>query len=435
MGDSRTAGMALFLYGVAALQLVLGQAVQLGWNSTQLAAAAQLPLHMASKALRQRVGMKQPKVHNRRLQRAASGPCTWQGGACAVDDAYQENLIMDLPAGSEARLFFEMWQVCSVKSVADCATSTDCYWDVLEAECTPLNNVEPSVNDWFDFDGCGILESVQDETSCTEETSSCASIPGCVTTTELDVGSSGLCESQLACEYTGNIFARVCGSGFDIDNAMSSCQPDLTGLSSAEEVGQAIANCVTQACPAHADYWNAFFPAFFRCLDLSPAACGTTTGCTWDVGDGECAAATEMVMSASIPSGCAVRDFFLGIFDCEARSLANCESSDCTSDSDQVCRILGSAPSTINSCTLRPDRMFASLASATCDNRDAQAYTRTVLVGMECSLATTDSQCSAVTDTQVSCRSASHAGGIAPLCAPGLIVLLILSFQKLREAL
>mmetsp|Transcript_34199 Transcript_34199/g.62559 ORF Transcript_34199/g.62559 Transcript_34199/m.62559 type:complete len:426 (-) Transcript_34199:131-1408(-) len=423
--------MKLALYGVAALQLVLVRAVQpvAPWNSTRTASAAEGLLHRASQAVRQRVSVKHAKMHSRRLQTAGSGPCTWQGGECAINDVYQQDLIMSLPAGSATRSYFDTWQVCGPKSMAECASSTECYWVVGDAECAPLNAVEPNVNDWFNYNGCGILEIVQIEAQC-QGASTCASIADCISFTTLGIGSNGMCEGQSGCRYIGNMFSSACGSSFNIEAAMFSCASGFTSAPT-EADGPTIASCIADACPSQADYWHAFFPLMFRCEDLTTVACGTTAGCVWE--DGACGPSAAVVMRDAIPADCAARDFFLGFFDCEARPAATCESTECTYEPDATCAMSGVAPATTYSCSPRPERMFASLETATCDSAEAQAYTRGVLVDMECAMATSDSACSAVTDASSACRQTSRATGTIPLSASVWSAMLILLSQRLRE--
>jgi len=313
-----------------------------------------------------------------------------------------------------------------MKSQTECAASMDCYWDAAEIECTTVNDLDINVQDWFNYDGCGILESSQAAAQCEGMTGSCASVPDCSATNfALDVGSDGLCSSRAGCQFTGDMFAVACGSGFNLDAAMTGCTSSIMAGNA-----QQAAECVTQACPSQSAFWDAFFPAMFTCMGVSTASCINTNDCV--VEGGECSPAINAVMKDAIPADCAVRDMFTGIMDCEARSYMDCVSTDCDYDSVARCSASGIPPTITQSCTLREEKMFNTLAAGSCDNEDAQAYARIAMLESQCSAATSDSACGAVTETSSTCagRATSHARGVVPSSAISVIAMFVLLVLK-----
>jgi len=412
------------------LHFMLVSAIQPAFNITRVATAVQSPLRRAARTFTHRLSFEKKRLPrsakshslNRRLQTA---PCHWQGGACTLTESYAEELFMHLPLESQTRTFYEQWRLCVAKSISDCGLDPNCYWDAQEGECDSLEDSAVNVQDWFNFDGCGILESTQVESQC-EGISNCASNPDCSMSSELEVGSNGLCHST--CQYTGNIFASACGSGFDIDTAIAGCAANLETAAEGTQ-GQVVADCITEACPAHGDYWGAFFPQFWTCLGLTAMSCANTAGCMW--AGTECAPSLDVVMRDAIPADCSIRDFFIGTMECEASS--NCASTDCALEASSSCQAPGVAPTAAHTCTLAPERMFSYLAAGTCHSDDAQAYTRSVLTESRCAAATTDSTCGAVMEATSECptRAASHANRVWP--SLGLFLITLYTLLALRK--
>eukprot|EP00971_Amphidinium_carterae_P315443 6269985-Amphidinium_carterae.1 len=151
-------------------------------------------------------------------------------GACTLADSFASDLASNLPAASDARRFFEEWQACAVNSMTDCNATQGCSWDTDGNECAPSSDVEIQAMDWFDFTGCGILESADQSARCEAQTV-CSAMAGCseVQDDQFDVGSNGMCEMVTKCEYQGDMFLSACGSEFNFGISMLACSMQLAG--------------------------------------------------------------------------------------------------------------------------------------------------------------------------------------------------------------
>mmetsp|Transcript_10003 Transcript_10003/g.14099 ORF Transcript_10003/g.14099 Transcript_10003/m.14099 type:complete len:199 (+) Transcript_10003:3-599(+) len=181
--------------GLLALLLLHVHADQPTFDYARVAATLESKLRSASRSLRHQLSTQKPQLLRRRLTATneSIGPCAMVNGACTLADSFASDLASNLPAASDARRFFEEWQACAVNSMTDCNATQGCSWDTDGNECAPSSDVEIQAMDWFDFTGCGILESADQSARCEAQTV-CSAMAGCseVQDDQFDVGARRL---------------------------------------------------------------------------------------------------------------------------------------------------------------------------------------------------------------------------------------------------